>query len=284
MTVKVAEPAGTYGGPWTRQKLRILERYLDAYTTALKNQPFKLMYIDAFAGTGQVTTISQDGETTSFLKGSVYRAIEIGDRPFDKMIFVEKDPDRCADLERLCETHSGRDMKIVNSGANTFLSGFQEDWSCWRGVLFLDPFATEVEWSTIKRISQFNALDTWILFPVSAISRILPTSRTPDDISERWATRLTRIFGDESWRDLYQMDPQLTLFGDIRYQRDPGVSGLIRVYKRNLTTLFGRRFLKTSKTLRNSTNTALFEFMFCVGSPRGIGPATRIAKHILEHL
>ena len=41
------------GGKWTIDKLDILERYLDAYTTALKNQPFKLMYIDAFAGTGE---------------------------------------------------------------------------------------------------------------------------------------------------------------------------------------------------------------------------------------
>lgn len=284
MTVKVAEPAETYGGPWTRQKLIILERYLDAYTTALKNQPFKLVYIDAFAGTGQVMATSQDGESMGFLKGSAYRAIEIGDRPFDKMIFVEKDPERCADLERLCATHSDRDITIVNSDANTFLNGYQEDWRSCRGVLFLDPFATEVEWSTIQRISGFNALDTWILFPVFAISRMLPKSRKPDDISERWATRLTRIFGDESWRDLYRKDPQRTLFGDIRYQRDPGVRGLIRVYKRNLETLFGRRFLNTSRTLKNSTNTALFEFMFCVGNPRGISPATRIARHLLEHL
>ncbi len=49
------------------EKLRILERYLDAYTTALKNQPFKLMYIDAFAGTG--LDDGQDDETTSLLKG-----------------------------------------------------------------------------------------------------------------------------------------------------------------------------------------------------------------------
>ncbi|MDE0205517.1 MAG: three-Cys-motif partner protein TcmP [Candidatus Tectomicrobia bacterium] len=39
-----------FGGPWTQEKLDILRRYLDAYTTALKNQPFTLTYIDAFAG------------------------------------------------------------------------------------------------------------------------------------------------------------------------------------------------------------------------------------------
>ena len=39
-----------FGGPWTQEKLDILRRYLDTYATALKNQPFTLAYIDAFAG------------------------------------------------------------------------------------------------------------------------------------------------------------------------------------------------------------------------------------------
>ena len=33
----------------------------------------------------------------------------------------------------------------------------------------------------------------------------------------------------------------------------------------------------------NSKNSPLFEFMFCVGHPAGIGPATRIAQHILKN-
>ena len=41
----------SFGGPWTIEKLNILSNYLDFYTTALKNLPFQLMYIDAFAGT-----------------------------------------------------------------------------------------------------------------------------------------------------------------------------------------------------------------------------------------
>ena len=43
-----------FGGEWTRTKLGILKMYLDAYTTAMKHQHFRLLYIDAFAGSGQV--------------------------------------------------------------------------------------------------------------------------------------------------------------------------------------------------------------------------------------
>jgi three-Cys-motif partner protein len=45
-------PAHRFGGDWTATKLEILKGYLGAYTIALKDQPFKTAYIDAFAGTG----------------------------------------------------------------------------------------------------------------------------------------------------------------------------------------------------------------------------------------
>ena len=39
MLDQIAEPKPPYGGSWTIEKLEILEKYLDAYTTALKNKP-----------------------------------------------------------------------------------------------------------------------------------------------------------------------------------------------------------------------------------------------------
>lgn len=47
--------APRFGGRWTLEKLDILERYLDAYTNALRNQDFQLVYVDAFAGTGEIS-------------------------------------------------------------------------------------------------------------------------------------------------------------------------------------------------------------------------------------
>ena len=54
-----------FGGPPTIEKLDIGKEYLNAYTTALKykprkDNPFKLMYIDAFAGTGEYQPARQE--------------------------------------------------------------------------------------------------------------------------------------------------------------------------------------------------------------------------------
>ncbi len=273
-----------FGGPWTEEKLAILKKYLDAYTTALKNQPFRLIYIDAFAGTGEVELTSADEEKKEFIEGSAKIAMDVDKKPFDEYIFVEKDQDRFIQLNSLKEAYKNKNIQIENEDANDFLQNLQKDWQRYRGVLFLDPFATEVEWATIEKIASFEALDTWILFPTSAIARMLPRKREPDSISPEWANRLDCIYGDESWRELYSINPQISLFGDEEQQRQEGIDGLIRIYKNKLIQLFGNRFLNQSRTLKNSKNSALFEFLFCVGNPNGIGPARRIAEHILKDL
>jgi three-Cys-motif partner protein len=40
-------------GPWAREKLEALGRYLDFYTKVLKNQTWRTVYVDAFAGGGR---------------------------------------------------------------------------------------------------------------------------------------------------------------------------------------------------------------------------------------
>ena len=276
------QPAA-FGGAWTTEKLKILESYLDTYTTALKDQPFKLIYIDAFAGRGQIRlpADSDSSDFNNFVSGSVERALRVDSKPFDKLVFVEKDPDSCAQLESLRRANVGRNIVIENSEANHYLATLDEDWKRWRGVLFLDPFATQVKWSTIERIASFDALDTWILFPVSAIARMLPRLWRPE---EAWEGRLTRVYGGDCWRRLYSERKQQNLFGELEYERDPGVEGLLDIYRRKLSNLFGARFLQQSRTLKNSRNSALFEFLFCVGHPGGINLAKRIATHILERI
>ena len=283
MLEKISEPqTSSYGGQWTFEKLDILESYLDAYTTVLKNQRFKLIYIDAFAGTGYINPVKNDDDAKNFIAGSASRAIKIGDKPFDKFIFIEKNNNRFNELRNLQQDHPDRGIIVENSDANFYLQNLQMDWSSWRGVLFLDPFATEVEWSTIQIISRCNALDIWLLFPASAISRILPLSRRPDDIDLRWVDCLNRIFGNESWRNLYQQNPQGDMFDSPRHFRGSGVDGLLSIYKENLDELFGERFMRKSRTLKTFRGAPLFEFIFCAGHPNGAQVAKTIAGHIID--
>lgn len=73
-----------FGGEWTKQKLDILQDYLNFYMTALKNMPFKKIYIDCFAGSGE---IEFSDETK--IDGSTIMSLSL-DNKFDEYYFIEK--------------------------------------------------------------------------------------------------------------------------------------------------------------------------------------------------
>lgn len=172
--------APSFGGPWTKDKLDVIEGYLTSYTTALKDQAFRLVYIDAFAGTGQIEVAVRDADEQGVLRGSAYRALAVRDRAFDRVILIEKSAAYCRELEKLRASHSKRDVGILNADANSALVDLRMEWRQWRGVVFLDPFATQLDWKTVQAIADTEALDTWILFPVGAIRRLLPRRKRPE--------------------------------------------------------------------------------------------------------
>ena len=274
-----------FGGDWTEEKLDILENYLNIYTTALKNQHFKLLYIDAFAGTGEIEL--NDDDANRFISGSAKRAVNVDDRPFDKLIFIEKDKAMCKELERRLAPACNRNIVIENEDANLCLRQMCRDWTQtrkgWRGVLFLDPFAMQVEWETVEAVANTEALDVWLLFPVSAVARNLPLKKKPDAVSKASVARLNLVFGDGSWVKLYDHTPrQQNLFGEHSDERVPGVKGIVEIYKHKLENLVGERLLSKSMTLTSLKNSPLFELIFFAGNPRGTETAHRIAKFLLE--
>src|SRR5262249_29446190 len=95
------------GGPWTSRKLRVLQDYLNFYTTALKARSFRLVYFDAFAGTGDRSgdgensqaNLMFDDDAEQMKKGSARIALEIN-HAFDAYIFVEKNAARFRELTK----------------------------------------------------------------------------------------------------------------------------------------------------------------------------------------
>ncbi len=275
----------TFGGDWTRQKLEILSRYLDAYTTALKNQQFRLIYVDAFAGSGYWNPKSEYapedyGDFHEVVKGSASKALDIRDKSFDQLVFIEEDPERSESLKGLSPEH--RDIRIINDDANVALPKFCAAMSGRdRAVVFLDPFKTEVSWGTVEIIARTEKIDCWILFPIMAITRMMPVKNEP---GHALSAHLDRIFGERRhWRNVYSIPAQLPLFGDEQpRQRESGTEQIADRYRERLESVF-KRVAPTRRQLKNSTNTPLFELFFAASNPRGAPKAVGIADHILRY-
>ena len=273
-----------FGGPWTRTKLDILKSYLDRYTTVLKNQSFRLTYVDAFAGSGfwkprSASALEDPTDFRAMWKGSAATALDIDNKPFDRLVFIEKDDDRCSSLQKLASRYTGRRIEIVNEDANKAIPALCRTFGAYdRAVVFLDPFATAVSWSTVETLADTKKVDCWILFPLSAISRMMPGKRAPDPALAR---HLDRVFGGRQyWRHLYQNAPQLELFGQQNQERISGGEPVMELYRERLDSVF-EKVAPTPRVLCNSNKTPMFALYFAASNKRGANRAIPIANHLL---
>ena len=222
--------AQRFGGTWTKEKLECVRKYLSAYMAIFRAnkyaKKYAALYVDAFAGTGyrcattdvcddaSLFAARSDEDGIRFLDGSAANALQV-DRPFDQYVFIEADEGKAKALESLKERFPAlRDrIKVEPVDATQWLPTWCKglDWRKFRAVVFLDPYATEVEWSTVQALARTHGTDLWLLFPLGATNRLLTRKAKPP---ESWGKRLDRIFGTSDWRaNFYPTKTVTTLFG-----------------------------------------------------------------------
>jgi three-Cys-motif partner protein len=93
--------------------------------------------------------------------------------PFDHYVFIEKDEGRYGALQEIEAERPNVNMRIIKGEANEELRGLVasppwrgQDESKSRGVVFLDPYALHVDWSTLQALASTEILDVWYLFPI----------------------------------------------------------------------------------------------------------------------
>jgi three-Cys-motif partner protein len=246
-----SKPQATVG-PWAKEKLDALGQYLNFYTIVLKNQGHWLqgtIFVDAFAGPGLARVRTppsspatpdlfgsdqeRDAEEAEFVKGSPRIALEITN-PFSSYLFIDRDPQRVAELRALKAEYLSEPSITVHEGdANAALQAWLAsgiDWRHHRAVVFLDPFGMQVPWSTIEALARSKAIEVLINFPLAmAIQRLMTRS---GDIPAGWQISLDTFFGAPDWRDLaYEQETGLFRQG-VRKVSDSGVRLLARVVPR----------------------------------------------------
>ncbi len=280
-----------FGGIWTQKKLEVLEKYLGFYTQALKNQRFRLHYADGFAGTGSHTPKymdlgMQEGLIeTEELRGSVTRALEV-EPGFDHYHFNDLNPKHIEALEELAARYPDKMITVHQSDANDFVPDFcQRLGRSDRAVLLLDPYSTQLNWSTLDDVAKSERVDLWLLFPISALSRMTP--RDGGKVQESWRKTLNRLLGTDDWqktlykpKELPQMDD---LFGDSEDSMETeriNVEELQSWVTGRLKELFP--YVAEPVPLR-SNGSLLFLFYFAVSNPHPAAGALaqKVVKSIL---
>ena len=281
-----------FGGHWTERKLQIVRSYMKAYTQALKNQNFRLIYIDAFAGTGK-REAGDDQEYSDLLfdlrsddkgllDGSARIALQ-NQPPFDEYVFAEKIKRNAAQLQSLKREFSDTLIEIIQDDANAAIPKILKsyNWRRNRGLLFLDPYGAQLEWATLEKIARTESIDIWYLFPSGiAVNRML--SKT-GDIPESWARRLDLLIGTEDWRtasyktvaakqtDLFEKETEETR------EKTANIQSIEAYFLHRLSTIFpfvGERAVP----IRASNGSQMYSLCFAVSNPAPA--ATGLAKRL----
>lgn len=192
----------------TGRKLEVIEQYLSMYQSALKLTGLRTLYVDGFAGTGEVPLtenrdLSPDADVNTVLSGSAERALKV-DPPFDRYIFIDNRRKCIAALkERFKNSANGHRVTYAADDANSVIKALcaNEQWKAQRGVVLLDPFGSQVDWSTIQAIAATKALDLWYLFPAGlSVFRQIGNDGLVHDTH---APSINRIYGTDAWQSAF---------------------------------------------------------------------------------
>jgi len=285
-----------FGGGWTQRKLEVLRKYLQAYTKIFKRNKqarfYSISYVDAFAGTGTLRRPALGGlapllpeleeNEKEFRKGSVTRALEV-EPFFDKYVFIEKDAKKCRELENITTQFAARRrVDVLNEDANSALLNWCKnlDTTRERAVVFLDPFGASVRWEAIAALGRTRAVDLWVLFPYSAINRMLVRTGRPP---KAWADRLTSVFGTPEWEHaFYSTTSSRSLLDSAKVesvQKFADHSVITNFFVERLR----REFVAVSNPfpMHNSNGALLFILFFAAANERSGKVGLKIANDII---
>lgn len=208
---------------WTEEKLMILESYLDAFADACKSAG-GWYGLDLFAGPGLNWSDTRDEERN----GSPIIALEAESPRATQIIAAESYKKSFDALRRRTESYGDR-IRLFNGDANQIVGDMLAPVPTRAPAFaFLDPEGSELDWRTVeavanhKRGHSHTKIEQLILFPTdTGFMRLTPEH--PDLV--------TRIFGHEGWRSIFERRQS----GEL--SADEARSAYVRLYANGLRQL-----------------------------------------------
>jgi three-Cys-motif partner protein len=209
---------------------------------------------------------------------------------FDHFRFIEKDAERCAALEKLKGLHPRADIVVLPGEANQILRELvhQDPWarrdrSNSRGVVFLDPYALHVDWTTLQALASTLVFDVWYLFPIRDTIRQL--AHNFEGIGPK-EPMLDRLLGSE-WRELYSIAPEADSRRDLfdeqaehEMRRVVSVSQFEQWLKKRLESQF--KFVSEPLPILSTPSRQAFSLFLGVSNPGK--PAIDLAKKFVRYV
>ncbi len=187
-------------GVWGIQKYKLLGGYCNIFTTGMKYNWEQLVYIDLFAGAGYAKIKSDE----KIIKTSPLIAASIPTK-FTKYILCEFDNEKMNTLKRRftadhidlmnCTTFMEGDS---NKNIDKILKEIPQDNNALR-FCFVDPFSLNLDFETIKKISQIGRVDFLILLALQ-----MDGKRNFHNYLQEESIKIDSFIGNTQWRNPFK--------------------------------------------------------------------------------
>jgi three-Cys-motif partner protein len=243
-------------GSWTEDKLYFWNRYIDITTRAMVGHPSwpaGLAYVDLFAGPG----ICKLRDSDRRFPGSPLIAAN-APKQFRAILSIELDPQLAAALAtRLEKTPAAGVAKVFHGNCNTGIDQLIRcipDRALTLG--FIDPESLNVEFETVKKLSDCGQVDLLILF-----ADRMDLVRNVDRYEREQPSVLDRMMGPHShWRELWT---QLT-----NRAPDNICRLFVNEYKSQLQSQLG--YLAFGEKIMRSANGPIYRLIYASKSEKGL--------------
>ena len=251
-------------GYWTRGKLDILRKYLDAFTTTTKNKAGERIYLDAFAGQAE----NVDRLTGTPIEGSARIALTIDDPPFTRLHFFEVSERAPALDAALRVDFPDRQFEVHGGDCNTQIPSALDalsDLSWAPTFAFIDPNGMEAAWTTLEAIARFREsrktkVELWLLFAVPQFSRLLRVDGT--EVRSEDVETINRLFGTEQWQAIYQARLNETI------EPSEAREEYLNLLRWRLENVLGYRWTHPLE-VRNERGVIIYYMVFATDHPAG---------------
>jgi three-Cys-motif partner protein len=267
-------------GYWSEVKLDIIQEYARAYSQSLAAQRrprLKHIYIDAFSGSGVHVA-----KGTGHLVWGSPTSVLLVDPPFKEYHFIDLDQGNIETLRMQVEsrTQGPYDPKLVhfyNADCNEVLLSEvfprvkYEHYA--RALCLLDPYGLDLDWRVIETAGRMKSLEVFLNFPIMDMNRNV-LWRDPQKVDPTQIERMTRYWGDESWRQAgYSTEDNL--FG---FEEKTTNAAVVKAFCARLQTVAQFRYVPEPIPMRNSKGSIVYYLVFASQKP----VARRIVSEIFR--
>jgi three-Cys-motif partner protein len=183
---------------WSKRKLRILDKYVDAWTKKRQFGNAKLLYVDGFAGRGRYGKVEPYDYGSPVLIARKAQAIYDQKKTYRLYCYnTEIDPARCATLR---EVLSFADPEIVKTYCGPFTSHLPTiigETRGWPAIFFIDPCGLiGIEPSDLAPVVSRPDSEILLTFSLPTAFRLSGSISSSAPEAREKANRLSKVLGE----------------------------------------------------------------------------------------